>query len=204
MRRSTSRINMVALLCAGAVGLTACGNSDSSDDPTVAQRGAGESPATAAGPTGWPQATDGVIDEKMCGLLTGDDFAKYKVITGKVETLPFQVNAEVNGIGCNYSLDDRMGLALGKTDDEARLLYADSTSSSSAKSGKENVVTGADQSIAYLDGEEQAYVVSRRGRLIVRTSLDSLLSEISAQERLDGAVALNALVLERAPQLGKA
>src|SRR5262249_54977451 len=130
----------------------------------------------------WPQAADGVVDEKMCKIVTAADFATFKrIATDKVETSTLYGGG--NGIVCNYALDDTLTIELAANQTDASLTYAASLadhkrqSTNGGSSVVAGLVKGATDSWYDQDPKDSAgnpgdsKLVARRGALIVEIHL---------------------------------
>jgi hypothetical protein len=198
---------LAALLTAGLVLTgTACQNN--------ATPGSGSGSSAAAAPAGgWPQAADGVIDEKMCRILTSADFATFnRIATDKVETSkPY---AGRNGITCNYALDDTLTLELDGNAAVAAQTYQVRLGDHRRRAGRTGstfttaLVTGADDSWFDEDplspsGEHKDTVlVARRGALLLQIHLQGWFPGGQKSDPKATSAGLAGLVLQRAPQLG--
>src|SRR5205814_10682373 len=119
---------------------------------TVASGATGAAGATDADGTpkgGWPQGAGGVLDKKMCGILTQADFSKFHMITtSKVEDSDFAPENKPIGVSCNYSLDDTLSLGLFPAPAAAHALYARFAEFKVATAAS---VPGADESVFRVD-----------------------------------------------------
>jgi hypothetical protein len=203
MKRGHSTFLTAVLMAAFA--LAAC------DRP--ASNKASETGGPPAG--GWPQAADGKLDQKMCGLLTAADYAKYG------HTLLPKAGGDDSGksggntVSCLYMTGDEFALNLQPTAEGAKLLFQrerdDHVARMKAESHKsqlaEDVVPGADESwfdlsVLGTDKYPEYEVRARRGALLMMLRL-STGSDKDAKDPKEALVGLAGLVLERAPELGK-
>jgi hypothetical protein len=203
----TTRVFFVLLIAATAVVTGACDK--------AAPAASGAAPKSAASPAGgWPQAADGVVDEKMCAIVTADDFATFhRVATDKVET--DKLAGGGNGIVCNYALDDTVTLELAGDQTDAGLTYAASLAGyrKQAKNGGSTVVSGLVKGAtdSWYDQEPKdsagnpgdSRLVARRGALIVEIHLQGFYPGGKGSDPKATSAGLAALVFERAPKLGQ-
>lgn len=171
---------------------------------------------TAGGPPpgGWPQPENGRLTEKMCGLLTDADYAKYGH-----QRLPAEAPRRfgANGVDCMHMTNDELTLNLQPTAESARLLFAGDLKDHKDKLAENgvqsmlamNVVQGADESwfdrwtLSSGSGKFPEYEIKvRRGSLIVGIVLSGIhgKNEKDPKEILTG---LAGLVLQRIPNVGK-
>jgi hypothetical protein len=211
----TRAVRLTALALSGAVLLVTAGCGGSAKGTAAATSSAKAPAAVPAG--GWPQAKDGKIDEKMCGIVTAADFNSFgRIATDKVES--GKLADASNGIQCNYALDDTVTLELQPTAALAGQVYKsvltghkDGFKSSKVTSKlAEGVVTGADESWYDVDplstGEGKLTDVdlwARRGALLVAIHLQGLMADKNGRDPKEAAVGLAGLVFQRAPDLGK-
>jgi hypothetical protein len=184
--------------------LTACGSAKKADPApvTAGTSAAGATGAAGAPQGGWPQGDNGVLDEKMCAILTHEDFQKFHMITGKPEASDFAPENKRIGVSCNYSLDDTLDLALFPTPAAAQALYG---KFSGFKGATAATVTGADESIFGPDPSLQgAYrFASHRGKLFIYVNLSPTVNHLSLDQARTAAVGMAEAVLSRAPNLGR-
>jgi hypothetical protein len=190
-----------AVLLAAALAAGGCGTPAS---PAAAPKSGGSSPVQ-----GWPQGASGVLDEKMCPILTADDFAKYdRVATDKVEAGKLSTGG--NGVVCNYALDDTLTLELAANHTDATLTYAARTAD--VKGGTTPVtglVKGAQASWYHQDARDtsgnpgDSELVAMRGALIVEIHLQGWYPGGKNNDLKAISAGLAGLVFERAPDLGK-
>jgi hypothetical protein len=194
---------VAALLAAFALTAAAC-------DPTLPA-----SPGPAGVSAGnWPQAADGVLDDKMCHILTSDDFAKYhRAATDKVETSkPYGGG---NGIVCNYALNDTLTLELAPNAAvagqiyQARLGARQSRTGASAMALVNGPVNAADESwfgedpLSPSGDKKDTDLVARRGALLLQIHLQGWYPGARGSDPKDTSIGLADLVLRRAPDLGR-
>jgi hypothetical protein len=212
----TRAVRLTALALSGTLLLAAAGCGGGSAKTGTGSTASSKAPA-AAPAGGWPQAKDGKLDEKMCGILTAADFSSFdRIATDKVETSK-PANAS-NGIQCNYALDDTVTLELQPNAALAGQVYKSTLDGhqDGFKSSKvtsklaQGVVTGADDSWYDVDplstGEGQLTDIdlwARRGALLVAIHLQGLMQGKGSGDPKSAAVGLAGLVLQRAPELGK-
>jgi hypothetical protein len=211
-------VSGVAVLAAAGCGSSSGGTAATAGSTTA---GAAASSAPAGPPAGgWPQAADGKIDDKFCGIVTAADFATYnRVATSKVITSPLATGG--NGINCNYALDDTVTFELYPTAAAATAGYrgrlADHKTAMLRKKNltsqfTEGLVTGADESwfdvspLSTGSGDEaDTDLIARRGTLIVIVHLQAgVIPQPDAKPAKDTSAGLAALVYQRAPKLGAA
>jgi hypothetical protein len=183
---------------------------------TACNRSASNKASEAAGPPagGWPQAADGKLDQKMCGLLTPADYAKYGHAL-----LPRAGGDDSgksgNSVSCLYMTGDELALNLQPTAEGAKLLFQRELGDHGRRMKEKgltsqlakDVVAGADESwfdLSFLgtDKYPEYEVHVRRGALLVLLRL-STGSDKDAKDPKAALVGLAGLVLERAPDLGK-
>jgi hypothetical protein len=203
MRRPLLGRVAAAVVCGGVLlTLAACGG-DKKPEPQLGA--AGTSGATDAGGApkgGWPQGDNGVLDEKMCGILTQDDFSKFHMITtSKVETSDFAPENKRIGVSCNYSLDDTLSLALFPAPAAAHALYLKFAGFKGATAAS---VAGADESVFGADHTlpDGYRFCARRGKLIIYFNFSPTVNKLTADQARTAANGISALVLSRAPNLG--
>jgi hypothetical protein len=199
---------VAAVVACGGVLLTlaACGGDKKPEPPaTVASGATGTAGATDAGGTpkgGWPQGAGGVLDKKMCGILTQDDFSKFHMITtSKVEDSDFAPENKPIGVSCNYSLDDRLSLGLFATPAAAHALYAKFAEFKGAAAAS---VAGADESVFGADPTlpDGYRFCARRGKLIIYFNFSPTINKLTPDQARTAANGIGTLVLSRAPHLG--
>lgn len=166
---------------------------------------------------GWPQPENGQLTDKMCGLLTAEDYAEFK----HKLLLPFEPQGadkpSSNWASCSSPPADTISLNWQPTAESAKIWYASSlagrrfqvTSDNRDTILTEGLVTGADES--WLDywvtsGESDKrkdYELNlRRGSLLVGL----VLSGVDTAEEPDPQGTLVALadrVLQRIGDVGK-
>lgn len=167
-------------------------------------------------PGGWPQPENGRLTEKMCGLLTDADYAKFGH-----KRLPnvSRKSAEngTNSVECTHMTLDQLTLDLQPTAAGAKLAFAQDLKDHKqrlASDGRPSilatgVVQGADESwfdYATLGGggsEFQEHEIQvRRGALIVSIMLSGIRGKNEQNPRTVLA-GLAGLVLSRIPEVGK-
>jgi hypothetical protein len=203
----TTRVFFVLLIAATAVATAACDK--------AAPAASGAAPKSVASQAGdWPQAADGVVDEKMCKIVTADDFATFhRIATDKVETNKLAGGG--NGIVCNYALDDTVTLELSANQTDATLTFAASLADykRQAHNGGATVVTGLVKGAteSWYDQEPtdsagnpgDSYLSARRGALIVEIHLQGFYPGGKGSDPKATSAGIAALVFERAPKLGQ-
>lgn len=211
MRRGSPLSGMVSLGCALAIVLTGC--KGKTNESAEAQGGG----IKAAGPPpgGWPQPENGRITQKMCGLLTDADYAKFG--HQRLPSVSQDQGTGSNAVTCLYMTSDELTLNLQPTAESAKIVYADDLKDHKerlASDGRQsilatNVVPGADES--WFDywtiGTEASKMPEhelrlRRGSLLVNL----VLSGIKGKNEQDPRTVLSglaALVLQRIPDVGK-
>jgi hypothetical protein len=163
---------------------------------------------------GWPQATDGKIGDSQCGLLTNADLANRDRLVGNdpPRAQPSQLSS--NGVSCDYGVSDQLGLDLQPNAALAGIVLRrgrDDHAERMTENGKtanvvEGAVAGADESWwdqTYLPSDEAVELYARRGALLMFVRIGALVG--TKDQRKLGAVAaeIAALVLARAPDLGR-
>lgn len=202
----TTRVSLVLLIAAAAALAAGC-------DP-AAPATSGTAPKAASPTGGWPQAADGVIDGKMCAIVTADDFRTFhRIATDKVET--DKLAGGGNGIVCNYALDDTVTVELAANQTDASLTYAANLADykKRAANGGATVVTGLvkgatdswyDQEPTDSQGNPgDSRLVARRGALIVEIHLQGFFPGGKDSDPKATSAGIAALVFERAPKLGQ-
>lgn len=203
----TTRVLSVLLIAATTVVAAGCDK--------AAPAASGAAPHPVASPTGgWPQAADGVIDEKMCRIVTADDFRTFhRIATDKVET--DKLAGGGNGIVCNYALDDTVTVELAANQTDAALTYAANLADyrKRAANGGATVVTGlvTGATDSWYDQEPKdaagnpgdSRLVARRGALIVEIHLQGFYPGGTGSDPKATSAGIAALVFERAPTLGR-
>ncbi len=193
------RVIVFVLSGALLLGPAACGGGGGGGKPEPARSsGTGGTPAG-----GWPQGENGVLDGRMCAILTPDDFQKVHMTTGTPEVSDFQPEQQRIGVTCDYGLNDTLSLGLYPGPAGARALYF--TLFGRFQRARTDPVAGADESIFGADTVMTgAYGLAlRRGRLILVINLDPKINKFTEDEARTAAVTLAGLVLERAPRLGR-
>ena len=194
------------------IALAGCGSNGSGGS---GGSGGGEAAGGGPPPGGWPQPENGRLTEKMCGLLTDADYAKYG--HHRLPSVSAKPAEGGNGVECLYMTQDELSLNLQPTAQSAKLVYAGELKSHKDRLASDHrstilatgVVPGADESwfdywtlgtegAQYKEHELQL----RRGSLLVTLVLSGLRgkSEKDPREVLAG---LAGLVLERIPEVGK-
>lgn len=212
---STRKLRMrlhrtLCCLLSGAIALTGCHSSAKAGSPPVKAPSAGGPPAG-----GWPQPEKGRMTEKMCGLLTEDDYAKFgHMLLGQIDAKRADTG---NAVSCLYQLSDSLSLDLQPTAASAALRFAADLKDHKDRFAEEhspsvlaeNVLSGADES--WFDystdaaGETQDAeheIEVRRGSLLV----DIVLAGMKEKDEKDPRTVLTGLaglVLQRIPDVGK-
>ncbi|MGI8336486.1 MmpS family transport accessory protein [Actinomadura scrupuli] len=203
---------MFLLGSALVIALAGCGSDGSGGS---GGSGGGEAAGGGPPPGGWPQPENGRLTEKMCGLLTNADYAKYG--HHRLPSVSAKPVEGGNGVECLYMTQDELSLGLQPTAQAAKLVYAAGLKEHKDRLASDHrstilatgVVPGADESwfdywtlgtegAQYKEHELQL----RRGSLLVTLILSGLRgkSEKDPREVLTG---LAGLVLERIPDVGK-
>lgn len=198
---------LVAVLVTAA--LAGCGSSVKGGSPTNGRPQAGDPP-----PGGWPQPENGRLTEKMCGLLTDDDYEKFG--HERLGVLSQKRIDNENAVDCLYQLNDDLNLNLQPTAVSAALTFAGDLKDHKQRLAQAhhpsilatNVVPGSDQSwfdhwSLWTGGQGSEYEVeARRGSLLLDIVLGGTRgrSEQPPREVLTG---LAGLVLQRIPNVGR-
>jgi hypothetical protein len=185
--------------------LAGCGDDDETGGTVKAPEG------------GWPQAENGRVTAKMCGLITPDDFESLRhqqIMNFEARTSP---PPATNAVECEAPAADFLGLNVQPTVEAATIWHKASLAGRKQEVIDherdtilvENVVTGADESWFdyWLDsGEDSTYkdyqLQLRRGALIVELHIGG----IEATDDTDPKATLTALadrVLQRVGDLGR-
>lgn len=200
--RRTAASIALALAVSLVFALTACGSADAPE--------ASPDPATAGG---WPQATDGRITEAMCALLAPADYERYgRSLAARVPAS--DAPDPGNAVACTYRAGDALSLNLQPTAEAATLLFAHDLAQQrermkgSASQLAEGVLPGADQSwfdVAWTSAAQRPEyeLRARRGALLLTLHLGGVASA-TATDPKETLVGLAGLVLQRAPELGRA
>ena len=194
---------VIATVVCGVTFLLVSGCGGSGDDSTAAHASPTSAAARGGAPKGgWPQGDGGVLDEKMCAILTHDDFQKFHMITGKVEASDFAPENKPIGVSCNYSLNDDLDLALLPTSAAAQALYL---KFSVFKGATATPVTGADKSVFGADPTLSGgyRLAAHRGKLFIYVNLSPTVNKLTLDQARTAAVGMAEAVLSRAPNLGQ-
>jgi hypothetical protein len=201
------------------IGLTGCGNDGGGWPPAKGRASAdAAAPARAATPPpgGWPQPEGGRLTEKMCGLLTEADYARFghRRLPSVSEKLS---EAGTNRVDCLYMTNDELWLDLQPTAESARLVLAADFRTHKRRMAQDerqsvlatSVVPGADASwydyatLGSDSGPHQEHELRlRRGSLLVGITLSGIKGK-SEQDPRTVLTGLAALVLQRIPDVGK-
>lgn len=180
----------------------------------TADRPAADRTRTGGPPAGgWPQAADGKLTEKMCGLLTGADYQKYGHAVLDEPTGEASINA-MNAVSCTHVTGEEMTLYLQPSAQAATLLFdkqlADQQAWIATKKTEsqlvQDVVSGAEQSFFDVSRlttlTAKAYELhARRGALLVTLELAGFSGPLTDPKGM--LTALASTVLERVPDLGR-
>jgi hypothetical protein len=191
-----------------ALALAGCGSGGN--------KGSGGTDAGGPPPGGWPQAVDGKLTDKMCGLLTPADYTKYghQLLPAAGEN---KAGPTGRTLGCLYMTGDELALNLQPTTEAGKLLFDSGLASHTKRMTEEHkntqltkdLVPGADQSWFDLStlssGDEfpEYELQARRGSLVVTLNLTVAAAEKAKTSPHDTLAGLARLVLERVPDLGK-
>jgi hypothetical protein len=199
------------------IGLAGCGNDGGAWPPAKERASAGAAaPARATPPPGgWPQPEGGRLTEKMCGLLTDADYARFghRRLPSVSEKLS---ESGSNRVNCLYMTGDELWLDLQPTAESARLVFAADFRTHKRRMAQDerqsvlatSVVPGIDASwydYATLgsDGPNQEHELRlRRGSLLVGITLSGIKGK-NEQDPRTVLTGLAALVLQRVPDVGK-
>jgi hypothetical protein len=203
MRRPLLGRVAAALVCGGVLlTLAACGGDKKPEPPAGTSGAPGATDAGGAPKGGWPQGDNGVLDKKMCGILTQADFSKYHMITtSKWEDSDFAPENKRIGVSCNYSLDDTLSLGLLPDPAAAHALYLRFAEFKGATAAS---VAGADESVFGVDPitHDGYRFCARRGKLIVYFNFSPTVNKLTPDQARTAADGIGTLVLSRAPNLG--
>ncbi|WP_165978540.1 hypothetical protein [Actinomadura darangshiensis] len=205
---------MIAAAGVLALALAGCG-----DGGNAKEQGAGGSslkPAAQGPPAGgWPQPENGRLTDKMCGLLTNADYAKYGHQLMPLIDQPAGGNgttAKANTVGCLHLLGDSMSLSLHESAKAAELVFEQDLdrhkTEMKSPSGNSVFATGVVQGMdeSWFDRKTPAMsdeytVAARRGSLVVELTLDGNPQKPDKDPR--GALSgLASLVFQRLPNVG--
>jgi hypothetical protein len=213
------RTGVLALGCALVIASAGCGSGGGDGWAKAGGSAKATTGAQNAGPPpgGWPQPENGQLTEKMCGLLTDADYAKFghRRLPSVSEK---RSDTGANAVYCLYMTDDELSLTLHPTVQAATLAYnSDLRDHKRRLAGEQrqtilatSVVPGADQSwydYATLGSDQDKYkehqLELRRGALLVGLTLSGLRGKTEKDPR-EVLVGLAQLALQRIPNVGKA